>query len=123
MGALKTDQPSPLRVVSDITACTLRIIRHDKTVLWLALLFMVMVLLSAYLGWSANHTINQIYAKAVLLFQAEGRVVPPNPVHDTSPLSMLRNMTTYISLLGALVAIVLGTQMVAEDRRSGVFSL
>jgi ABC-type transport system involved in multi-copper enzyme maturation permease subunit len=58
-----------------------------------------------------------------LAFQHEGRPVPPNPVGDMSALSMLRNMTTYVSLLGALVAIVLGWQTVSEDRRSGVFPL
>lgn len=123
MAISEPPQSSSLQIVSTITTSTLQIVRRDRTVIWLALLFMSMVLLSAYLGWSANHAIERIYAKAVLLFQAEGRLVPTNPVSDTSPLSMLRNMTTYVSLLGALVAIVLGTQMIAEDRRSGIYPL
>ncbi len=123
MGNSEKGPVSSVRMLAEITACSLRSIGRDRTALWLAILFMGMVFLSAYLGWSANHTINQIYAKAILLFQAEGRSIPPNPLHDASPLSMLRNMTTYISLLGALVAIVLGAQLIAEDRRTGVFTL
>jgi ABC-type transport system involved in multi-copper enzyme maturation permease subunit len=96
---------------------------RDRTVLLLALMFMAMVLLSAYLGWSATSTVHAIYTKAVLALQADGRPVPPDPVNQASPLAMLRNMTTYVSLLGALVAIVLGHQMINEDRHSGVFPL
>lgn len=106
-----------------IATATIRNAVRDRTVVWLALMFMAMVLLSAYLGWSATNTINQIYTKASLALQAEGLAVPPNPVNEASPLAMLRNMTTYVSLLGALVAIVLGHQMIIEDRKSGVFPL
>jgi ABC-type transport system involved in multi-copper enzyme maturation permease subunit len=96
---------------------------RDRTVLVLALMFMAMVLLSAYLGWSATSTVHAIYTKAVIALQADGRPVPADPVNQASPLAMLRNMTTYVSLLGALVAIVLGHQMINEDRRLGVFPL
>jgi ABC-type transport system involved in multi-copper enzyme maturation permease subunit len=106
-----------------IASLTIRNAVRDRTVLWLAVLFMAMVLLSAYLGWSATATIHEIYAKAAIALATDGRPVPPDPVGQTSPLGMLRNMTTYVSLLGALVAIVLGHQMVVEDRRSGVFPL
>ncbi len=109
--------------LATVTASALRVGVRDRTVLWLGLLFMGMVLLSAYLGWSATHAIDQIYAQAALTLQRDGRPVPPNPVGDMPALAMLRNMTTYVSLLGALVAIVLGWQIVAEDRRSGVFPL
>jgi ABC-type transport system involved in multi-copper enzyme maturation permease subunit len=102
---------------------TLRVALRDRTVLWLALLFLAMVVLSAYLGWSATNTVNHIYAQALPILRASGLPIPPNPLSDMPPLAMLRNMTTYISLLGALVAIVLGFQIIAEDLRSGVFPL
>ena len=108
---------------SVIAIHTLRVAVRDRTILWLALLFMAMVALSAYLGWSATDTVNNIYAKALPFLKSSGLPIPPNPLADMPPLSMLRNMTTYISLLGALVAIVLGFQIVAEDLRSGAFPL
>lgn len=110
-------------MVSIIAGHTLRVVWRERTVLWLACLFMLMVLLSAWLGWAASDTVNQIYAKALPLLQASGRPIPANPTAALPPLAMLRNMTTYVSLLGALVSIVLGFQMVAEDLRSGVFPL
>ena len=96
---------------------------RDNTVLLLALLFFAMVLVSAYLGWAATDTVNAIYTKAVPVLLAQGKPVPPNPVGDTPPLSLFRNMVTYVGLLGALAALVLGHQTVAADRKAGVIPL
>lgn len=114
---------APGSMVKTVALNTLRVSLRDRTVIWLAALFMGMVLISAYLGWSATDTVNQIYAKALPLLQLSGHPVPANPTADLPPLALLRNMTTYISLLGALVTIVLGFQMISEDLRSGVFPL
>jgi ABC-type transport system involved in multi-copper enzyme maturation permease subunit len=81
------------------------------------------VLVSAYLGWAATHTLDGIFQKAVPVLKALGRDIPVNPALEVSPLSDLRNMTTYVSLLGALAAIVLGTQLIGADRKSGVLPL
>lgn len=115
--------PRTTEIVPVVALNTLRVAVRDRTVLWLALLFLGMVVLSAYLGWSATNTVNHIYAQALPMLLATGSPVPPNPIADMPPLAMLRNMTTYISLLGALVAIVMGFQIIAEDLRSGVFPL
>lgn len=123
MTTIQNSDWSPDSMVRIVAANTLRVAFRDRTVIWLALLFMSLVLISAYLGWSATDTVNQIYVKAIPLFQLDGRPMPPNPTADMPALSMLRNMTTYISLLGALVAIVLGFQVISEDLRSGVFPL
>ena len=96
---------------------------RDNTVILLAALFFGMVLVSAYLGWSATQTVNAIYAKTVPVLQAQGKPVPPNPVGDTPVLSLFRNMVTYVALLGALAALVLGHQTVAADRKAGVVPL
>lgn len=123
MEAVQVFNTSSWRMMRTVAINTLRIALRDRTVLWLAVLFMGMVLVSAYLGWSATDTVNQIYTKAIPVFQLDGRPIPANPTLDMPALSMLRNMTTYISLLGALVAIVLGFQVISEDLRAGVFPL
>ena len=104
-------------------ASAMKIGLRDHTVLLLAGLFFAMVLVSAWLGWSATATVNAIYAKAVPVLEAKGLPVPPNPVGDTPPLSLFRNMVTYVALLGALAALVLGHQVVAADRKAGVVPL
>lgn len=101
----------------------MRVGLRDRTVVLLAAMFFAMVLVSAYLGWSATATVNAIYAKAVPVLEAQGLPVPPNPVGDTPPLSLFRNMVTYVALLGALAALVLGHQVVAADRKAGVMPL
>ena len=96
---------------------------RDRTLALLTAMFFIMVLISAYLGWSATATVNAIYEKSVPLFQTQGLAVPPNPVGETPPLSLFRNMVTYVALLGALAALVLGHQCVAVDRKAGVLPL
>ncbi|MBL4747570.1 MAG: ABC transporter permease subunit [Magnetovibrio sp.] len=96
---------------------------REKTVVLLSGLFVVLVLVSAYLGWSATSTVNSIYADAVIYLQSSGQQVPPNPVQELSPLSLMRNMSIYVSLIGVLASIVIGYQLIASDRKSGILPL
>ena len=106
-----------------IAISSLRSSFRDSTILLLTILFLAMVLLSAWLGWSATRTINEIYAEAVKFMTAQGTAIPPNPVSEGSALSLLRNMSIYFALLGALVALVFGHLVVATDRKSGVIPI
>ena len=96
---------------------------RERTIALIAVLFAVLVLASAYLGWSATITVDGIYASAKGWFQSNGQPVPPNPVAQGSALALLRNLTIYISLIGAFSAIVIGYRMVEADRRAGVLPL
>ena len=106
-----------------IASAALRTSFRDSTVVLLTALFLAMVMLSAWLGWSATQTINAIYAAAVEAMKAQGVTIPPNPVSEGSALSLLRNMSIYVALLGALAALVLGHLAIAADRKSGVIPL
>ena len=114
---------SALQTSLIISGATLRASTRDRTVLLLTGLFLAMVLLSAWLGWSATQTINAIYASAVQVMKAQGVTIPPNPVSKGSALSLLRNMSIYVALMGALAAIVFGHLAVAGDRKSGTIPL
>lgn len=96
---------------------------RERTVALIAVLFVILVLVSAYLGWSATATVDAIYASATHWFRANAQPVPPNPVTQTSALALLRNLTIYISLIGAFSAIVVGYRLVETDRRAGVLPL
>lgn len=120
MTALATHAVPPDRAVA---RQSLLYIFRERTVALLAALFVVLVMVSAYLGWSATSTVNSIYNDAVVYLTAQGQPVPPNPVHDISPLSLMRNMSIYVSLIGALAAIVIGYRLIAADRKSGVVPL
>ena len=111
---------TPIRL---LVAQSLATIARERTVALLALLFLVLVVVAAYLGWSATSTVNAIYLRSVDYMTAQGQTIPSNPVLDTSPLALLRNMATYVSLIGALAAIVVGHQLIASDRKAGTMPL
>lgn len=104
-------------------ALSFALARRDKTVVMLIGFFLTMVMVAAYLGWSATNTANAIYEKAVPVLEAQGRAIPPNPVGDAPPLNLFRNMVTYVALLGGLAALALGYQVAAVDRRQGIVPL
>ena len=121
-----TTVPAPMSFIKDVStiaSASLTVSIRDRTIILLVGLFLAMVLVSAYLGWSATHTLDQIFGKAALVLQAQGKAVPANPALDVPPLASLRNMTTYVALLGVIAMIVVGTQLIAMDRVSGTLPL
>jgi ABC-type transport system involved in multi-copper enzyme maturation permease subunit len=116
-------QISAFDAVKVSSTSTIRISFRDRTVILLAVMFIIMVLVSAYLGWSATNTVNNIYDAAVPAMKAQGLAPAANPVGEMPPLSLFRNMVTYVALLGGLAALVLGHQVIAVDRKSGVLPL
>jgi ABC-type transport system involved in multi-copper enzyme maturation permease subunit len=100
-----------------------RFVLRERTVALLSGMFVVLVLLSAWLGWSATSTVNRIYLDAAAFLKSAGQPVPSNPVLDISPLSLMRNMSVYVALIGALSAIVIGNRLVGLDRKAGVLPL
>lgn len=63
------------------------------------------------------------YIDAAACLRSAGQPVPTNPVLDISPLSLMRNMSVYVALIGALSAIVIGNRLVGLDRKAGVLPL
>ncbi len=100
-----------------------RFVLRERTVALLATLFVTLVLISAWLGWSATSTVDRIYVDAAAFLKASGQPVPTNPVLEISPLSLMRNMSVYVALIGALSAIVIGNRLVSIDRKAGVLPL
>lgn len=106
-----------------IATQSVRLALRESTVLLMAGLFAALVLVSAWLGWQATDTVNRIYLDASQFLAAAGKPVPSNPVLDTSPLVLMRNVSVYVILIGALSAIVVGNRLVALDRKAGVLPL
>jgi len=106
-----------------IASQSARFVLRERTVALLAMLFVVLVLISAWLGWQATSTVNQIYLQAAAFLAAAGQPVPSNPVLEISPLALMRNMSVYVALIGALAAIVIGNRLVSIDRKAGVLPL
>ncbi len=106
-----------------IASQSARFVLRERTVALLAVLFVALVLISAWLGWQATATVDRIYLDAAAFLQKTGQPVPANPVLDISPLSLMRNMSVYVALIGALSVIVIGNRLVGLDRKAGVLPL
>lgn len=95
-------------------------LRRQRTFVALIGLFVAMTALAGVIGWSSAQTINRVYDQAVLLLAQSGKPAPANPIGIKPTLSLLSNMTVYIPLVGALLALVLGHLSIADDRTHGV---
>lgn len=76
--------------------------------------------LAGILGWASHRTIIGVYDESVKLVATRGQAAPPNPFLLKPTLSMLSNEMIYITMIGALVAIVVGHLAVADDDSAGI---
>ncbi len=82
-----------------------------------------MTLASAYIGWSSQHTIDQVYTAAAEQMRQNGKLASPSPFADYPHLSLLKNMMIYITLIGGLLAISTGYAAGMRERKAGVVKL
>ena len=81
--------------------------------------FLGMVSVSSFIGWSARSTVTAVYQQIT----AAGLTTAPNPFQGASPLYYAHNSVIYVVLIGALMAIVLGVQATLRDRKAATFVL
>ena len=77
-------------------------------------------LLAGVLGWASRTTISGVFDESVKLLNTRGLASPPNPFLLKPTLSLLSNEIIYVTMIGALVALVLGHLVVAEDETGGI---
>jgi ABC-2 type transport system permease protein len=100
--------------------------RHEVLSTWrsrtahiLLYVFIGMVLVSSFIGWTTNRTVTSVYDQ----ISAEGLTDQPNPFLNASPLNYARNAIIYVILIGALMAMVIGAQSTLRDRKAGTSAL
>lgn len=76
--------------------------------------------LAGVLGWSSHQTIVGVYDEAVKLLATRSMGAPPNPFLLKPVLAMFSNMVIYITMIGALVAVILGHVTIADDEANGI---
>lgn len=96
------------------------VLRRQRLFLAVLSTLLVMTALAGVIGWSSQLTITRVYHQAVVLLTSEGKPVPANPVTVKPELSLLTNMSIYIPLIGALMAVVLGHLSLADDEAGGI---
>jgi len=106
-------------MIAIIAKHQLLLLRRQRIFLGMLSILLVMTTVAGVLGWSSHHTIVRVYDDAKQLLASAGKPAPPNPFLLTPPLSLLSNMTIYIPLLGALLALVLGHLSMIDDQTDG----
>lgn len=88
----------------------------------ITVLFLGLSVLSAYIGSTTKHAELRIYDETVTRLTAQGITSLP-PVPDIHTLTMLGNLSEYVAIVGAILAIMLGFSTLTEERESGGLQL
>lgn len=95
---------------------------RDNIFLIIIGLFILLSVISVYIGSSTKNAELQAYQDIVQLLKGQGATnLPSRP--EIYPLSVLRNIISYVSMIGAVVAIFLGFETFSGERSNGTLKL
>jgi ABC-2 type transport system permease protein len=95
---------------------------RNRLFLIITVLFLGLSILSVYIGSTTKHAEMRLYNNTVATLTAEGKtVLPAKPEINT--LSILANLTEYVSIVGAILAVILGYNTLIEEKESGGLKL
>lgn len=95
-------------------------LRRQRVLLATGVSLLVMTALAGVIGWSSQNTIARVFDDATQLLVAQGQPAPSNPFDLKPPLSLLSNMSIYVPLIGALLALVIGHLAMVDDKTTGI---
>jgi ABC-2 type transport system permease protein len=91
---------------------------RNRLFITITILFLAMSILSVYIGSTTKRAEMRVYNETVVSLTAQGAtVLPPQPEIHT--LTILTNLTEYVSMIGAILAVVLGHNTLIEEKESG----
>lgn len=95
---------------------------RDKIFIVITLLFLILSILSVYIGSSTKNAELKAYSDIVELLKSQGsKAFPPEP--QIYPLAILQNIIKYVSIVGAVLAIFLGFDAVSGEKENGTLRL
>lgn len=106
-------------MIAVIAEHQLRMLRRERLFLAILAALLLMTALAGFIGWSSHNTIVKVYDESSAMLASEGKPAPPDPFTLKPNLSLLANMTIYIMLIGALLAIIVGHLAIVSDRAAG----
>lgn len=111
-----------MRQISVVIIMELKLLMREKLFILISIVFFGLTVAAAFIGWSTSNTVNHAYALSVP-YLAQGTQLPPNPFAHVSHLSLQRNLSVYLFLIGSLLAIIVGYGATLRDRTSTVAML
>ncbi len=107
-------------MIGTVAVHQIRALRRQRILAELVGSFVGITVLAGVLGWASHRTIIGVYEESMRLLATRNLAAPPNPFLLKPKLSQLSNVVIYITLIGALVALLLGHLTVAEDDSTGI---
>lgn len=95
---------------------------RDRLFITITVLFLAMSILSVYIGSVTKRTEMRVYNQTVASLTAQGVTALPLPP-EIHTLTILSNLTEYVSIVGAILAVVLGYNALIEEKESGGLKL
>ena len=95
---------------------------RNRLFLTITLLFLGMSILSVYIGSTTKHAELRLYAQTIAELKAAGASALPTPpqIHT---LTILANLSEYVGIIGAILAVILGYNSLIEEKQSGGLKL
>lgn len=94
----------------------------DKVFIIITLLFLILSIVSVYIGSSTKNAELKAYSDIVELLKSQGsQAFPSKP--DIYPLAILQNIIRYVSIVGAVLAIFLGFDTFSGEKENGTMKL
>ena len=95
---------------------------RSRIFLTITILFLGLSMLSVYIGSTTKRAEMRIYNETIADLQAQGvTTLPPAPeIHN---LTILANLIEYVSMVGAILAVILGYNTLIEEKESGGLKL
>lgn len=97
-------------------------ILRNRLFIIIALMFLILSILSVYIGSTTKKAEMRVYNERVATLTQQGYSdLPPKP--EIKTLTILFNLTEYISIVGAILAVVLGYDTLIHEKESGSLKL
>ena len=94
----------------------------DKIFLVITILFLLLSIMSVYIGGSTKNALLKAYTDIVDYIKSQGgSVFPPKPI--VFPLAILQNIIEYVSIVGAVLAVFLGFDTFSSEKENGTLRL
>jgi ABC-type transport system involved in multi-copper enzyme maturation permease subunit len=107
-------------MISAVASHQILVLRRKRVLGFLIGSLIGVTILSGVLGWASHQSIIGVYDESAKLLVSRGLAAPPNPFLLKPALSLLSNTVIYITMIGALAALVLGHLTFAEDETTGI---
>jgi len=95
---------------------------RDNIFLIITGLFVLLSIISVYIGSSTKNAEMQAYQDIMQLLKSQGATSLPSPP-EIYHLSVLSNIISYVSMIGAVVAIFMGFETFSGERNNGTLKL